>query len=157
MKKVRGAAKTTVSANKKKAFTFTLSCFFSFHKHLSTYNWPKKKKVYFKPRYSTLNERSGFYMDKYHSKVQSTGSRVAPCFLTCESFKQEAVEKLKGNSIQRCCLDQLHHHLGTFWSANSQAAPDLGIKSSRNRTEQSCFNRTSKWFWWQWSLRTTAA
>lgn len=44
--------------------------------------------------------KSGSYVGKYYSKVHSTGSRVVPRFLACESFKQGAGENLKSSSSQ---------------------------------------------------------
>lgn len=62
---------------------YTVICFCFFQKHLlNTYKEPKKKKKslfqiwIFNPKW-----KSGCYVDKYYSKVQSTGSRAAPCFL----------------------------------------------------------------------------
>ena len=100
--------------------------------------------------------KSGSYVDKYYSKVQSPGSRVAPCFLAVNhsSRKQEKTWKavvLKVWPLNR----QQQQHLAR--NANSRAAPDLGIRSCRNRAGRSCFNRPSKWFWWHWSLRATVA
>lgn len=54
------------------------------------------------------------YVDKYNSKVQSTGSRVAPCFPACDSFKQEAVEKLKSSSAESLVLGPLTSSFGNM-------------------------------------------
>lgn len=46
-----------------------------------TRNQKKKKKSLFQIWIFNPKWKSGCYVDKYYSKVQSTGSRAAPCFL----------------------------------------------------------------------------
>lgn len=143
-------------------------CFCSFHKYLlSTYNGEKKKTSLFQICIFNPKWKSGSYVDKYYSKVHSTGNRVTPCFLACESFKQGAGRKLKSSSSQSSGNRRAVVLRARPWTssiirelvrnANSQAAPDTRITSSRKKAEQSSFKGTSKWFCWHWGLRPTAA
>lgn len=51
---------------------------------------------------------------------------MVPCFLACESFKQEAAEKVRSSNTQRVVLGPATSSFGNVLELQIQAVPGLG-------------------------------
>lgn len=129
---------------KRHIWQFTLSRSRSFHTHLvSTYNGQRNSSLFqiwiFNPKW-----KSGSHVDKYYSKVHSTGSRVAPRFPACESSEQGGADKPTRQQFPKCG--------SSLWelvrNANSRAAqteesgaPGAGLGHLILRTRSAVWGR----------------